>query len=167
MSQPLYPSSRHDRPHARIYDHHISHPAWKDLSGNALKLIVRLLANYRPAKPNSFPVGGRRVADLIGVSEKTGNKVVDELIAKGHLREERKGTNTGALRTRERVVSLTRHDTELHAGDPEWPIKVWKAGKKLVDGRGKNSGSENSNTKRKPNDNGATIVPLKTTNTHM
>lgn len=167
MSEPLYPASRHDRPHARIYDHHIIHPAWIGLSGNAFKLLVRLLADYRPAKPNSFLVGGRRVGEMIGVSEKTGQKIVDELIECGHLREERRGSNTGILRTRERVVSLTRHDTELHAGDPDLPIKVWKAGKKLLDGRGKNSGSENSNTKRDPNGNGATIIELKTPNTHM
>jgi len=126
VSQPLYKSSRHDRPHARIYDHHVSHPAWASLSGNAFKLIAFLFAKYRPEKPNSFPVGARRVAGMIGISESVAAKAVQELIDTGHLRQERKGLNLGRVATRERIVSLTRYDTETSAGDPDLPIAVWK-----------------------------------------
>ena len=126
MSQPLYKSSRHDRPHARIYDHHVSHPAWASLSGNAFKLIALLLAKYRHEKPNSFPVGSRRVAGMINISESVAAKAVQELIDTGHFRQERKGQNLGRVATRERIVSLTRYDTETSAGDPDLPIKVWR-----------------------------------------
>lgn len=126
MSEPIYPSSRHDRPHARFYDHDAKHPAWKELSENAFKLIMCLLARYRPNKPNSFAVGGKTVAEMICVSERTAPALVDELIEKGHLHEERKGRNRGSVRTRERVVSLTRFHTDLRDGDPSLPEKVWK-----------------------------------------
>lgn len=126
MSTPLYPSSRHDRPHARLYDHHLQHAAWRALSGNAIKLLACLLAEYRPERPNSFPVGERRVALMIGVSDATAAKAVNELINGGHLRVERRGRNIGRVATRERIVSLTRHDTETAKGDPDLPIKLWR-----------------------------------------
>lgn len=126
MSKPLYPSSRHDRPHARIYDHYVSHPSWTSLSGNAVKLLVTLLAKYRPTSPNVFAAGGKTVGELIGVSPPTAIRVVDELIDKGHLHEERRGRNSGVVATRERVVSLARYDTETRVGDPELFIKRWR-----------------------------------------
>lgn len=126
MSNAQYPSSRHDRPHARLYDHHLNHAAWRYLSGAEFKLISYLLAQYRELKPNSFPVGARRVAAMLKVSEATAKKAVDALIEKGHLREERRGKSVGRVATRERVVCLTRYDTETVKGDPNLPIKLWK-----------------------------------------
>lgn len=125
---PIYPSSRHDRPHARVYHHHVRHPSFQQLSGKAFQLIVTLWASYRPNKPNAFPVGGMSVAKLVDVSPKTASKLVDELIKAGHLREERKGRNRGQVKTRERVVSLTRFDTDTSLGDPELPLEVWRKG---------------------------------------
>lgn len=126
MSTPLYKSSRNDRPHARLYDHHLKHPAWRSLSGNALKLLTHLLAEYRPERPNSFPTGERSVGRMIGVSRSAAVRAVNELIEKGHLRQERGGKSTGSVATRERVVSLTRWETETVKGDPDLPIKLWK-----------------------------------------
>lgn len=162
MSGPIYPASRHDRPHARLYHHDVQHPAWKHLSGNAFKLICTLLAAYRPNKGNSFPVGGRTVAKLINVSEKTGAKLVDELIEKGHLREERKGRNRGMVKTRERVVSLTRFDTETHAGEPGLPVTKWRENmrQELPTERGRKSGFEESDADRIPDDQRENVVPL-------
>lgn len=127
MSTPIYKSSRHDRPHARQYCHHLKHPAWKNLSGTAFKLLTYLLAEYRPDKENSFPVGGRRVASKIGCSPTAGKKAVDELIQTGHLSLERRGGNSGHTATRERVVSLTRYDTMTRKGNLELPIVIWRA----------------------------------------
>ena len=126
MSEPLYKSSRHDRPHARVYDHHLNHPAWKALSPPAFKLLVFLLAQYRPEKPNSFPVGARRVSLMISVSEASASKAVQELVEAGHFKLERHGRNYGRVASRERVISLTRYDTELTVGDPDLPIRVWR-----------------------------------------
>ena len=125
MSTPLYPSSRHDRPHARLYGHHLNHAAWRYLSPSAFKLLSYLTAEYRPEKPNSFPVGTRRVSLMIHVSEPAAAKAVDELIKAGHLRLERRGTNIGRVATRERVVSLTRYDSETAKGEPDLPKKLW------------------------------------------
>lgn len=126
MSRAEYPNSQHDSPHARIYDRHMRQSPWKDLSGNAFKLLVMWLAAWRPSELNYIPAGGKRVGELIGVSENTGRTVVDELIAFGHVREERRGRNSGRVGTRERVVSLTRHDTETLEGDADWPLKLWR-----------------------------------------
>jgi hypothetical protein len=170
MPDALYPASRHDRPHARIYDHEMKHPAWRGLSGNALKLLVALLASYRPNKPNSFPVGAATVARLTSVSDKTAKRLVDELITTGHLREERKGRNRGVVKTRERVVSLTRHDTDTQKGDPALPIKRWQDSRtpqKFPNEPRKKSGSQNSANLRKPNIDGHNVVPLKTPSTRI
>lgn len=126
MSTPLYKSSRHDRPHARQYCHHLNHPAWRDLSPIAFKLLTYLFSEYRPDKDNCFPVGARRVGKLISCSPAAANRAVDELIETGHLRIERRGSNIGHVATRERVVSLSRYDTATRKGDPEFPIKVWR-----------------------------------------
>jgi hypothetical protein len=126
MSTATYPSSRHDRPHARLYGHHLNHAAWRSLSPAAFKLLSYLMAEYRPEKPNSFPVGTRRVSLMIEVSEPAATKAVDELIKTGHVRLQRPGTNIGRVATRERVVSLTRYDTETAKGEPDLPKKLWQ-----------------------------------------
>ena len=130
MSRPTYPSSRHDRPHARIYDHWLNHPAWQNLSPPAFKIITILLASYRPDKPNVFPVGERRMAGMCGCAPATAKKAVAELIAGGFLRQERKGRSQGDAASRERIASLTQYDTETAAGDPNLPIKTWAKGMK-------------------------------------
>ena len=126
MSQPTYPSSRHDRPHARIYDHWLKHPAWSKLSPTAFKIIVILLASYRPDGYNVFPVGERRMAEMCGCAPATAKKAIDELIAGGFLKEERQGRSRGNAASRERIASLTRYHTETRAGDPNLPIKIWR-----------------------------------------
>lgn len=170
MSQALYPASRHDRPHARIYDHDLQHPAWKGLSANAFRLITMLMASYRPNNPNSFPVGGATIERLIGVSAKTAKRIVDELIEAGHLQEERKGCNRGNVKTRERVVSLTRYDTETCAGNPNKPIEVWcksQTPEKVPTAYGKKAGFEKSASLKKPKHDGENIIPLKTPATRI
>lgn len=132
MSQPTYPSSRHDRPHARLYDHWMQHPAWKTLSPPAFKIIAMLMASYRPDEPNAFPVGQRRIAGMCGCAPATAKKAIDELIAGCFLREERKGGSRGDSASRERVASLTRYDTDAIAGDPDLPIKTWKRRKEYT-----------------------------------
>ena len=126
MSVPSYPGSQHDSPHGRIYDRHMSHPAWIGLTPVAFKVIAYLLAKYRPGLPNIFEAGGARLGQAVGVSEKTARAAVDELIEKGHLTEERKGRTIGQRNSRERMVSLTRYDTETRKGAPDWPIEVWR-----------------------------------------
>lgn len=164
MSKPIYPASRHDRPHARLYDHDLQHPAWFGLSGNAFQLISVLLAKYRPNNPNSFPVGGATVGKLIQVSEKTAKKTVDELIFKGHLREERRGRNRGDVKSRERVVSLTRYDTAISVGDPALPIKTWQAQlnrDNLPDQPVKSAGLEQPEKDSSFSIAGENVIPLK------
>jgi len=104
-------------------------PAWRTLSPPAFKIIAILMASYRPDNPNAFPVGQRRMADMCGCASATAKKAIDELVAGGFLREERRGRSQGSAASRERVASLTRYDTDAIAGDPDLPIKTWKRGK--------------------------------------
>lgn len=126
MSEPTYPSSRHDRPHVRLYAHWLNQPPWKNLSPHAFKILSMLMAEYRPDKPNLFPVGARRIAEMCGCSSHTAKKSIDELIECVFLHVQQKGRNRGNAHSRERIVSLTRYDTETSKGDPELPIKVWR-----------------------------------------
>lgn len=66
------------------------------------------------------------MAAICGCAPATARKAIDELIAGGFLREERKGRNRGKAASRERVVALTRYDTETAPGDPNLPIKLWR-----------------------------------------
>jgi hypothetical protein len=170
MSIAHYGSSRHDRPHARLYDHHMAHPAWIGLSANAFKLITRLMAMWRPNKPNSFPAGGKTISELIGVDQKTVTRLVNELVEKGHLRIERNGRNRGQVKTRERVVSLTRYDTETSVGDPSYPIQVWREKmeqEKLPNEHGEKSGFGKDENLIKPHIDGENVVSLKTGSTRI
>lgn len=126
MSVSAHPGSQHDSPHARLYDRDHEHPAWRNLSPVAYKLISYLLGKYRPNQPNSFLAGARRLGLAIGVSEKTAACALKELIDKGHLFEERVGRNSGPRLSREKVVSLSRWDSDTRKGDPELPKKVWR-----------------------------------------
>jgi hypothetical protein len=102
------------------------HPAWGTLSPPAFKIIGMLLASYRPANPNKFPVGERRMADLCGCAPATARKAIDELVAGSFLKEERKGRSRGNVASRERVASLTRYNTDTTVGDPDLPLKAWE-----------------------------------------
>ena len=66
------------------------------------------------------------MAEMCGCAAATAKKSVNELIEGGFLKEERKGRSRGNAVSRERIVSLTRYDTEAVAGDPNLPIKIWK-----------------------------------------
>lgn len=70
------------------------------------------------------------MAELCGCSAARAKQAINELIAGGFLKEERKGRNRGNARSRERIVSLTRYDTEAMAGDPNLPIKLWRESNK-------------------------------------
>ncbi|WP_348764426.1 hypothetical protein [uncultured Henriciella sp.] len=70
------------------------------------------------------------MAEMCGCSPSTAKRSINELIAGGFLKEERKGRNQGHARSRERIVSLTRYDTETKAGDPNLPIKLWRESNK-------------------------------------
>jgi|GEM_PF-2813814 len=99
----------------------------------------------------------------ICVSQKTAKRIVDELIEAGHLIEERKGRNRGMVKTRERVVSLTRYDTETGKGDPNMPIKVWRTSQtqeKCLTAHRKNAGFGKGKSLKSSKHGGGNIIPL-------
>jgi hypothetical protein len=82
-----------DRPHARIYTAWTRSPLWRGLSGPAVKLLVGLLAEFRPGRDRNgaIPISAERAGDLIGASPATGRRARDELEAAGLLRRHEPG----------------------------------------------------------------------------
>jgi len=66
------------------------------------------------------------MAEMCKCAPRTAKLAIDELVAGGFLREERKGRSRGQAASRERIVSLTRYDTDTVRGDPDLPIKLWR-----------------------------------------
>lgn len=82
-----------DAAHARVYATWVASLAWQNLSGNASKLIVTLLANYRPRtdRNGALQISGARAGALIGMSEAAGRRALDELVDGGWLTLEQFG----------------------------------------------------------------------------
>ncbi|MCA0399865.1 MAG: hypothetical protein LCH38_03515 [Proteobacteria bacterium] len=52
-----------DRRHARIYAHWLKLPAWRALSGDAVKLLAYMLANYRPGQNGLTDFSARQAGE--------------------------------------------------------------------------------------------------------
>lgn len=82
--------SRESR-HVRLYGFMTSSPAWLDLSGNAVKLLV-YLATYDNGTNNGLIfLSERLAAEGIGLSKRTAGKLFDELEAHGFIAPTAKG----------------------------------------------------------------------------
>lgn len=99
-------------PHARIEAKWIGMACWRSLSGNEAKLLVELLAQYRPDQPNCFELSNSEVARRLRCSRRTANRVVDRLAKIGWIRVERHGGVRGKQRVRSRMVSLSLYHTD-------------------------------------------------------
>lgn len=82
-----------DRAHARIYHAWFKLPAWRSLSGNAVKLLCAMLAEFRPLDGNNGRLAwsDKRAGDAIGMSETSGRRALAELEAKGWIAVQRFG----------------------------------------------------------------------------
>ncbi len=81
------------RPHARIYHAWLKLPAWRTLSGNAVKLLCAMLAEFRPLDGDNGRLewSDKRAGDAIGMSESTGRRALEELESKGWIAIQRMG----------------------------------------------------------------------------
>lgn len=111
--------SRRERPHARFYSHWLYLPAYRTLSSHAFRLLMELLARYRPDRPNLFRVANTDVSRMCGCSRNSARRYVDELEERGWIRIERRGAFTGQRTSRPRAVSLSSFRTETRPAQPQ------------------------------------------------
>jgi hypothetical protein len=108
---------RHEPAHARIYSHWIHTPAFATLTPHAGWLLVLIMTEYRPQRPNLFPLSNRRAASMLSCAQNTAAKAIGQLLERGLINLERRGGMRGATSARGRFVSLAMFPTESRAGD--------------------------------------------------
>ena len=116
---------RHEKPHARIYDHWRRSAAWRSLTAQAKALYVEIAAQYRPDKENHFPLSNAEAARLIPCAPRTALKAIDQLVERGFFSLERPGRSWGPSSSRCRIVSVGIFETETREEDRDRPMK-WK-----------------------------------------
>lgn len=124
--------SRHDDPHARIYDHWVKHPAWASMSVHAKVLLTETMASYRPRRANLFSMSNARAARQLRCAENTAAKAIHELIERGWFVLERRGAMTGQRGARERMVSLGMFKTETRVDDRDAALRWEPVDKRTV-----------------------------------
>ncbi len=78
-----------DRPHARIYSHWRSSPAWRGLSLVARALLVEIMLEYRPGQNGRLEWSCRKAAAAVGVSKDRAARALTQLELLGWLKVER------------------------------------------------------------------------------
>ena len=80
-------------PHARFLEKWIHLPAFKALNGNAMKLLICMLADYRPALQHNGKLewSDARAGKAIGMSEASGRRALADLEDKGWIAVQRFG----------------------------------------------------------------------------
>ena len=77
--------------HVRLFNFMTDSPAWLDLSGNAVKLLVHLCKFENGCNNGDIFLSERDGALAIGVSKRTAGKLFDELEAHGFIAATAKG----------------------------------------------------------------------------
>jgi hypothetical protein len=78
-----------DRPHARIYAHWRTYPAWRALTLAARALLVEILLEYRPGLNGRLEWSCRKAGTTIGVSKDRAARALTQLELLGRLKVER------------------------------------------------------------------------------
>ena len=66
-------------------------PAFRQLDGNALKLLVCMMAEYRPGQNGYLAWSDKRAGEALAMSEASGRRALSELESKGWIAIERFG----------------------------------------------------------------------------
>jgi len=69
----------------------ISSPAWRSLSGSAIKYYVEIRRRYNGTNNGDLSLSQREAAALLGMSGHTLQRVQDELAEKGFIKMTRRG----------------------------------------------------------------------------
>lgn len=76
-------SGQRDQRHARIYAHWLAMPAWRTLTGDAMRLLVHMLALHRPGENGLHDFSVRQASAAIGRSKSQAARALLELEEKG------------------------------------------------------------------------------------
>lgn len=125
--------SRIDRPHARIYAHWRTIPAWFTLCPRGQAVIVAVLMSYRPDSPNAFHLTDAVAAGILGCSQNIARRVVGEVIERGWLHVERRGGFKGPKGARGRIVSLAMFETDARPPEP-FRYEKWRPAEPIPNG---------------------------------
>lgn len=82
----------------------LHHPAWRDLSGAAIKVFLELRSRYDGQNNGQLFVSGDEAARLLGMSKSTVMRAFADLEAHGFIRKVRQGQWYGRLATTWRVT---------------------------------------------------------------
>lgn len=91
--------------HVRLYHSVMDCPAWLDLSGNAVKLLLHLVRIDNGKRNGQIAYSSRRAAEDTGMSEKTCRRCFQELQDHGFIR----CTQKGAFSQKVQHASLWRY----------------------------------------------------------
>lgn len=114
-----------DRPHARIYHAWLKLPAWRTLSGNAVKLLCVMLAEFRPADRNNGRLewSDKRAGDAIGMSEASGRRALEELETKRWIAVQRIGK---MRRDKPTMYALALYPNDETGQPPTMAFEHWE-----------------------------------------
>ena len=100
-------------------------PAFRELSGQAAKLLIVIMAGYRPGKNGFLEWSDRKAGEAIGKSEATGRRALEELTEKGWITVERFGKTNPATPTRYALAMFPNDASAEPAGRDfeNWPGK--------------------------------------------
>lgn len=144
--------------------------AWLDLSGNAVKLLVRLAMlsegnngwGHRDLSGELF-LSEREAAATIGVSRNTASRAFDELIDHGFLRVVR----VGHFQVKVRVATAWRLTFQPYPRSHQGPTNEWREWRLEQKSRAQNlngSGAKIGHMSRNPLPTGPKIAPVKSRN---
>ncbi len=105
-------------PHARVYRHWLKTDAWKALDGRSVRLLVHLLARWRPGAPGTIPFTDANAARVVNAHSDTAAKSVDTLRRLGFLSLHRQGGLRGPRCARTRMIELVTYPAGRHLAPP-------------------------------------------------
>lgn len=104
------------------------HPAWRSLSGSAVKVWIEIRCRYNGRNNGELSLSLREAASLLGMSQTTAKRAFDELIEAGFLIRRHTGSWYG--RQAAEYITTDRSFEGAHASR-NWLVKRGPAKPKL------------------------------------
>lgn len=76
---------KHEKPHVRIYVHHMRTSSWLSLSGNAVKVLLALCRYNSGTNNGDIHFSERQAAKDTGLARNTARRCISELVEKGWI----------------------------------------------------------------------------------
>lgn len=97
------------RPHARIYRHWLDSEPWRGLPGSSVKLLVHLLASWRPNLPPGRGLSDAEGARILVCNPDTAARSIRKLAEAGFIHIPRPGGFTGPRSVRTRAITIATY----------------------------------------------------------